>query len=88
MCGQLFDPPASKYSNHSSEELVKRFVITRPGPQSQLHNDISMRFVGLGGYLDEHLPPGRAKEVTFTQLEQASLWAHKVLDDLDTTVDL
>lgn len=41
------------------------------------HRDIRLRFREFAEFLDGVLPDGRAKSVTFTELETASMWAHK-----------
>lgn len=41
------------------------------------HRDVRVRFREFAEFLDETLPAGRAKSVMFTELENASMWAHK-----------
>lgn len=43
------------------------------------HREVRLRLIEVGIWLDELLPPGRAKNVAFTQLEDASMWAHKAI---------
>jgi hypothetical protein len=38
-------------------------------------------------FLNETLPEGRAKSVTLTELEDASLWAHQALSEKPTEID-
>lgn len=44
-----------------------------------LHRDTRLLFREFAERLDEILPPGRAKSVAFTDLENASMWAHKAI---------
>lgn len=41
------------------------------------HAQLREDFMQLAEWLDEILPDGRAKSVAFTELENASMWAHK-----------
>lgn len=41
------------------------------------HRDTRLKFREFAEWLDEVLPEGRAKSVAFTELEKASMWAHK-----------
>ena len=41
------------------------------------HRDTRLKFREFAEWLDETLPDGRAKSVAFTELENASMWAHK-----------
>lgn len=41
------------------------------------HRDTRLLFREFAEKLDEILPGGRAKSVMFTELENASMWAHK-----------
>lgn len=43
------------------------------------HTEIRIKFRELGAFLDKVLPPGRTKSVAFTELETASMWAHKAV---------
>ena len=43
------------------------------------HRDTRLKFRRFAEYLDEVLPEGRAKSVAFTELENASMWAHKAI---------
>lgn len=73
-------------SNESigAEEIEHRFGFhkaTIEGPNATLpdHRDTRVLFKQLGTALDQILPPGRAKNVAFTTLEDASMWAHKAI---------
>lgn len=46
------------------------------------HRDLRLEFREFAEYLDEVLPNGRAKSITFTELENASMWAHKSIAEL------
>ncbi|AWY06738.1 hypothetical protein HOT47_gp29 [Microbacterium phage Quhwah] len=41
------------------------------------HRDTRIKFREFAAFLDETLPDGRAKSVAMTELESASMWAHK-----------
>lgn len=43
------------------------------------HTEIRIEFREMAAFLDKVLPPGRAKNVAFTELENASMWAHKAV---------
>lgn len=65
-----------------TEEIEHRFGFhkaTIEGPRATLpkHRDTRLKFRELAEWLDETLPEGRAKSVMFTELENASMWAHK-----------
>ena len=42
-----------------------------------VHRDVCVEFRKFASFLDVVLPEGRAKSVMFTELENASMWAHK-----------
>jgi len=44
-----------------------------------MHRDIRLLFREFASRLDDVLPAGRAKAVAFTELENASMWAHKAI---------
>lgn len=65
-----------------ADEIEHRFGFhkaTVEGPDATLprHRDTRLLFREFAEKLDEILPPGRAKSVAFTELENASMWAHK-----------
>lgn len=41
------------------------------------HRDLRLMFREFAEFLDEILPAGRARALAFTELESASMWAHK-----------
>lgn len=43
------------------------------------HTELRIKFRELAAVLDKALPDGRAKNVAFTELENASMWAHKAV---------
>lgn len=47
-----------------------------------MHRDTRLAFRSFAEFLDEMLPDGRAKSVMFTELENASMWAHKSIAEL------
>lgn len=44
-----------------------------------VHTEVREAFKKLARTLDQLVPPGRGKSVCFTELETASMWAHKSL---------
>lgn len=44
-----------------------------------VHRAIRIHFCEFAEIIDEILPDGRAKSVLFTELETASMWAHKAI---------
>lgn len=66
------------------EEIENRFghhpaSIEGPNPRERAHQEIRLLFKELAFELDTLLPEGRGKSVMFTELETASMWAHKAL---------
>ena len=51
------------------------------------HRDTRLRFREFAAFLDEVLPEGRAKAVAFTELENASMWAHKAIAETAPVVN-
>lgn len=47
-----------------------------------MHRDTRLLFRAFAETLDHLLPEGRAKSVAFTELENASMWAHKAIAEL------
>ncbi|GAA5198554.1 DUF7681 family protein [Microbacterium jejuense] len=43
------------------------------------HRDVRLKFREFAEFIDGVLPDGRAKSVAFTELESASMWAHKAI---------
>lgn len=67
-----------------SAEIEHRFGFhkaTIEGKNATLpkHRDVRLAFRRFAEELDKVLPPGRAKSVAFTELESASMWAHKAI---------
>lgn len=67
-----------------AEEIEHRFGFhkaTLEGDNATLplHRDTRLAFREFAEYLDTVLPPGRAKSVAFTELENASMWSHKAI---------
>lgn len=70
--------------NLGAAEIEHRFGFhkaTIEGDNATLpkHRDTRLLFREFAERLDEMLPPGRAKSVAFTDLENASMWAHKAI---------
>lgn len=66
------------------EEIEHRFGFhkaTLEGENATLprHRDTRLAFRDFAERLDQVLPDGRAKSVAFTELENASMWAHKAI---------
>lgn len=66
------------------EEIEHRFGFhkaTIEGTEATLpkHRDMRLLYREFAEKLDEILPPGRAKSVAFTNLEDASMWSHKAV---------
>ena len=67
-----------------STEIEHRFGFhkaTIEGENATLpkHRDTRLKFREFAEFLDGILPEGRAKSVMFTELETASMWAHKAI---------
>lgn len=73
-------------------EIEHRFGFhkaTIEGPNATLykHRRTRLLFREFAETLDEILPPGRAKSVAFTELENASMWSHKAIAELAPALD-
>jgi hypothetical protein len=71
----------------SFEDIEHRFGFhkaTVEGENATLpkHADLRAKFKEFAAALEEVLPDGRAKSVMFTELENASMWAHKAVAEL------
>jgi hypothetical protein len=71
----------------SMHEIEHRFGFhkaTVEGENATLpkHRELRLKFREFAEYLEEMLPDGRAKSVAFTELENASMWAHKSIAEL------
>jgi len=68
----------------NTEEIEHRFGFhkaTIEGANATLpkHRDTRLKFREFAEFLAATLPDGRAKAVMFTELESASMWAHKAI---------
>lgn len=66
------------------EEIDHRFglhaaAIEGDGATKQDHADLRVQFKHFANYIDGLLPAGREKSLAMTQLEDASMWAHKAM---------
>lgn len=52
-------------------------TIEGPNATAPQHAELRRRFIAFATMLDDTLPDGRAKSLAFTELEAASMWAHK-----------
>lgn len=78
-----FDIPEDRRSIYD-EEIQNRFGFhkaTIEGPNATVpqHSYLRVAFMEFADMLDRVLPRGRAKQVAFTELENASMWAHKAI---------
>lgn len=70
-----------------TDEIEHRFGYHRPSSETAgVHIDLRLRFRRMAEDLDALLPPGRAKSVAFTELENAAMWAHKAIALQDPVV--
>lgn len=74
-----------------TEEIEHRFGFhkaTIEGENATLPKHIAIRllFRAFAEELDQLTPPGRAKSVMFTDLENASMWAHKAVAEQEPVV--
>lgn len=51
------------------------------------HRDTRLKFREFAEWLDDVLPDGRAKSVMFTELENASMWAHKAIAETTPVIN-
>ncbi len=75
--------------NHSftSDDIQYKFGYHKGNEDTmEAHGDTRRTFMAFASFLDETLPPGRAKAVAFTELETASMWAHKAIAELAPVV--
>lgn len=75
-----------------NEEIENRFGFhkaTVEGDNATLpkHAELRRHFREFSSFLDDLLPDGRAKSVMFTELENASMWAHKAVAEMSPLVE-
>lgn len=77
-------------SNRSmpDSEIANRFGY-HPGTKVTIpnHRLIRLRFAEMAKFLDATLPPGRAKSVALTELEDSSMWANKAIAEMSEVVE-
>lgn len=66
------------------EEIENRFgfhkgTVEGPNATAPIHAGLRKKFTAFAQHLDEVVPDSRAKSVMFTELETASMWAHKAI---------
>lgn len=68
-------------TTYGNAELKERFGFKSQydPPGKNEHKALSGKFLDLADYLNEALPASRIKSIAFTELENASEWAHKAL---------
>lgn len=76
----------------SPDEIEHRFGFhkaTIEGANATLpkHADLRLLFREFAEKVDAILPDGRAKAVAFTELENASMWAHKAVAELSPLIE-
>lgn len=70
------------------EEIAKRFGYHKGTDETiPKHTVVRESFKELASILTEVLPPGRARQVAFTELENASMWANKAVAELAPVVE-
>lgn len=74
------------------DEIKNRFgfhrgTIEGPNATTPRHANLREQFVLFARMLDEVLPDGRAKSLAMTELENASMWAHKAIAEQAPLVD-
>lgn len=75
-----------------TDEIKNRFgfhkgTIEGPGATAPKHAALRLKFVEFAEMLDGVLADGRAKSVAFTELENASMWAHKAIAETAPLVE-
>jgi hypothetical protein len=66
------------------DEINRRFGFHKATIEGEnatlpIHRDLRIAFNEFANILDAALPPGRAKSVAFTHLEDASMWSHNAV---------
>lgn len=74
-----------------STEIENRFGFHKATIEGEnatlpMHRELRLKMREFAEYLDELLPPGRAKNVAFTELENTSMWAHKAIAELSPLI--
>jgi hypothetical protein len=75
-----------------AEEIENRFGFHKATIEGEnatlpIHRDLRLAFRDFAEVLDTILPPGRAKSVAFTNLEDASMWSHKAIAETAPVVN-
>lgn len=70
--------------NLGAEEIEHRFGFHKATVEGEdatlpIHRDLRLAFRDFAEMLDTVLPPGRAKSLVFTHLEDVSMWSHKAV---------
>lgn len=76
----------------SKQEIENRFgfhkgTIEGANATAPKHADLRVKFREFAEMLEEVLPDGRAKSIAFTELESASMWAHKSIAETAPLVE-
>lgn len=75
-----------------AEEIENRFGFHKATIEGQnatlpMHAELRIAIREFAEYLDYLLVPGRAKEIAFERLEDASMWSHKAIAELSPLID-
>jgi hypothetical protein len=70
-----------------SEDIRNRFGYHAGTDKTKpLHETVREAYIAFAEFLDNKLPDGRAKSTSFTNLQQASMWAHYGIAELAPVV--
>jgi hypothetical protein len=78
--------------NLGPEEIEHRFGFHKATIEGEnatlpIHTELRLNFREFAEYLDQQIPNGRAKSTMFTNLENASMWAHKAVAETAPLVE-
>ncbi len=71
-----------------NSEITHRFGYRKTNATTEpLHDECRQQFQAFAMYLNRILPESRAKSVTFTELENCSMWANKAIAEIAPLVE-
>jgi hypothetical protein len=74
-------PDPFRHASVGDQEIENRFGFhTTTIEGDSVHAELRRNFKQFAKFLDKLLPAGRAKSLAFTELEDASMWAHKAVE--------
>ena len=84
--------PIGQRKGIGKEEIRERLgfhkgTIEGPNATAPRHAQVREAFIAFADFMDELLPVGRCTSLFWTNLEQASMWAHKGVANLAPVVD-